>query len=70
MSGVHIDLLKDWYGHTDKLRPAAENTENDESPQKLPNIVSTFDLIHLIGWKFDPTQQVAKERATADFSLR
>ena len=36
----------------------------------MANIISTFDLVHLIGWKYHPEQVEAKERGTAEFSLR
>ena len=32
--------------------------------------MSTFDLVHLIGWKYHPDQAKAKERGSAQFSLR
>lgn len=63
-SGVHIDLLKDWHGHSNELQPEESTTS------ALPNIVSTFDMIHLIGWKYHEAQVEAKERGTAQFSLR
>lgn len=67
-SGVHVDLLKDWYGLDNSLsHPLAETSEQQPRP---PNIVSTFDMVHLIGWKYHPNQEEAKERGSAQFSLK
>ena len=49
-SQVHIDMLKEWYGMDGSLKG-----EVDGDGQKMENIVSTFDLIHLIGWKYHAT---------------
>ena len=51
-SNVHVDTLKEWYGLDGKLEP--EESEERERFKNLPNIVSTFDLVHLIGWKYHP----------------
>lgn len=67
-SSVHIDSLKDWYGLERELEPEA--SVEKEMFKSLPNIVSTFDLVHLIGWKYSPDQAKAKQRGTAQFSLR
>ena len=67
---VHIDSLKDWYGLNDELKPPDLSSEENERFKNLPNIVSTFDLVHLIGWKYHPDQAQAKERGSAQFSLR
>ena len=34
------------------------------------NVISTFDVIHLIGWRYHESQQQAKTRGTAQFSLK
>jgi hypothetical protein len=34
------------------------------------NIICTFDILHLIGWKYHESQQQPKERGSASFSLR
>ena len=34
------------------------------------NIIATVDLIHLIGWRYHESQQQAKSRGTAQFSLK
>ena len=34
------------------------------------NIISTFDVVHLIGWRYHESQQQAKSRGSAQFSLK
>ena len=38
--------------------------------ERNSNIICTFDLIFLIGWKQHESQQKPKERGTAKFSLK
>jgi hypothetical protein len=57
---IHVDHFKEW--------PAHENEQSDWN--SMPNIISTFDYVHLIGWKYDKKQQKPKERGTAEFSLK
>ena len=69
-SGVHIDLLKNWYGLQNEFAPTVAASEDGSQQRPTPNIVSTFDLVHMIGWKYHPEQAEAKTRGTANFSLR
>lgn len=59
-SGIHIDLLKDWYGLDNSLvegcstMPLGDAEALNGQARRPPNIVSTFDYVHLIGWKYHP----------------
>ena len=54
-----IDTLKDHYLHP-------EIKERDPNA----NIISTLDLIFLIGWKYEESQQKPLKRGSAKFSLK
>lgn len=69
-SSIHIDSLKDWYGQAGDLERIMQNDEDMAPLRRPPNIVSTFELVHLIGWKYHESQQKSKERGSAEFSLR
>ena len=69
---IHIDTLKDWHvkdvGESYEMKEC-ENVEKDE--RKGGNIICTFDIINLIGWKYSQDKtQMPKERGTAEFSLK
>lgn len=66
---IHIDTLKDWYIDSE-LSKQLENDLQAMNLRKPSNIVCTFDVINLIGWKFHESQQKAKERGSGKFSLK
>ena len=58
-TSVLIDTLKDHY-----LHPEIKDRDPNSS------IISTFDLIFLIGWKYEESQQKPLKRGSAKFSLK
>ncbi len=34
------------------------------------NIIATFDFLNMLGWKYHESQQKAKQRGSAQFSLK
>jgi hypothetical protein len=58
---IIVDTLNDW-----KLS-ASDSAE--DSVDKAPPIISTFDIVNLIGWRYHEKQIKEKVRGTANFSL-
>ena len=66
---IHIDTLKDWFIDSELADELQQKLEQTGS-RRPPNIVSTFDIVHLIGWKYHESQQKAKARGSGNFSLK
>jgi hypothetical protein len=62
---IHVDHFKEWHPQGVDLIEAGDPKWNS-----MPNIISTFDYVNLIGWKYDKKQQKPQERGTAEFSLK
>ena len=58
-TSILIDTLKDHYLHPE-IKERDPNT----------NIISTFDLIFLIGWKYDESKPKPYKSGSAKFSLK
>ncbi|CDW79540.1 UNKNOWN [Stylonychia lemnae] len=59
------DLLDERIG-----KPIVDGSGKVSKNDKMRNIMTTLDVIYLIGWKQHESQQKPKERGTAKFSLK
>ena len=59
------EYLQSKFVDTDEI----SEKQQKQLTQRSNNIITSFDYINLIGWKYHESQQQPKSRGTAEFSL-
>lgn len=70
---LNLAHLKENNQHLQKKFAQYDAISDDQMRQLLSptnNIICSFDILHMVGWKYHESQQKPKSRGSSDFSLR